>query len=63
VLRSKNIWIGGWHSGAHRVAVWDMFGIPETPAPYDPFRNVDFWWFDREKYTALVEAGALPDEF
>ena len=59
VLRSKHIWIGGWNLGAHRVAVWDIFGMPEEPAPYDFFRNVDFWWFDRAKYDALVAEGAL----
>ncbi len=63
VLRSKHIWIGGWNLGAHRVAVWDIFGIPDEPAPYDFFRNVDFWWFDREKYDALVAVGALEDGF
>ena len=59
VLRSKHIWIGGWNLGAHRVAVWDIFGMPQEPAPYDFFRNVDFWWFDRAKYDALVAEGAL----
>ena len=59
VLRSKHIWIGAWNLGAHRVAIWDIFGMPEEPAPYDFFRNVDFWWFDRDKYDALVAAGAL----
>jgi len=59
VLRAKQIWIGGWNLGEHRVAVWDIYGIPEEPAPYDFFRNVDFWWFDREKYNALVAEGAL----
>lgn len=63
VLRSKHIWIPGWHSGSHRVAVWDIFGLPDKPAPYDFNRGVDFWWFDRDKYTALVTEGALPDEF
>ncbi len=63
VLRAKHIWIPGWHSADHRVAVWDIFGIPETPAPYDFNRGVDFWWFDRDKYATLVAEGALPDEF
>ncbi len=63
VLRSKNPWIGTWHIGAHRVALWDIFGMPENPAPYDFNRNVDFWWFDQGKYDALVAAGALADEF
>ncbi len=59
VFRSKHIWIGGWNLGAHRVAVWDIFGRPAEPAPYDFFRGVDFWWFDQEKYAALVAEGAL----
>ncbi|MEL6838434.1 MAG: extracellular solute-binding protein [Pseudomonadota bacterium] len=63
VLRSKNIWIGTWHLGAHWVAVWDIFGTPEEPAPYDFNRGVDFWWFDTEKYDALVTARALNDRF
>ena len=61
VLRSKQIWISNWFLDAHRVAVWDIFGMPETPAPYDFNRGVDFWWFDRDKYEALVDAGALAD--
>ncbi len=63
VLRSKNIWIGTWHLGAHWVAVWDIFGRPEQPAPYDFSRGVDFWWFDEEKYNKLVADGALNDRF
>ena len=63
VLRSKHIWIGNWHLGAHRVAIWDIFGKPEEPALYDFNRGVEFWWFDRAKYQALVGVGALADNF
>ena len=59
VLRSRQIWIPNWHSGTHRVAIWDIFGIPDVPAPYDFFRNVEFWWFDQEKFDALRAQGAL----
>ena len=59
VLRSKHIWIGNWHLGQHRVAIWDVFGMPEKGAPYDFNRGVDFWWLDQEKMDALVSAGAL----
>ncbi len=59
VLRSKRIWVPNWHSGKHRGAIWDVFGIPETPAPYDFLRNVEFWWLDEEKLQALQEQGAL----
>ncbi|PUB14888.1 extracellular solute-binding protein [Yoonia sediminilitoris] len=63
VLRSKHLWIGNWHLGAHRVAVWDVFDMPEQRAIYDFNRGVEFWWFDRDKYDALVAAGALTDRF
>ncbi len=59
VLRARHVWIGNWHLGAHRVAVWDVFGMPEAPAVYDFNRGVEFWWLDTEKYDALVAAGAL----
>ena len=59
VLRSKHIWVPNWHSGTHRIAVWDIFGMPETPAPYDFLRNVEFWWLDRDRLEALQERGAL----
>jgi len=63
VLRSKQLWIRTWYSSDHRVAIWDVFGIPETPAPYDFNRNVDFWWFDQAKYDAAVASGSLDDRF
>ena len=59
VLRAKHIWVPGWTVDYHRVAVWDIFGMPEEPAPYDFFRNTDFWWFERDKYDALVAQGLL----
>jgi microcin C transport system substrate-binding protein len=59
VLRSRHVWVPNWHSGTHRIAVWDVFGIPETPAPFDFLRNVEFWWLDREKLDALEAQGAL----
>lgn len=61
VLRSKHLWISTWFLGAHRVALWDIYGMPDEPAPYDFTRNVDFWWFDRAKYDALVDQGALSE--
>lgn len=59
VLRSMHIWIPNWHLGAHRVALWDIFGRPEVPAPYDFNRGVEFWWLDQQKYDDLVAEGAL----
>ena len=59
VLRAKRIWVPNWHSGTHRVAVWDVLGMPETPAPYDFMRNVEFWWLDQGKLDGLRAQGAL----
>jgi microcin C transport system substrate-binding protein len=39
--------------------MWDIFGLPETSAPYDFNRGVEFWWLDNIKYQVLVNAGAL----
>ena len=63
VLRSKQLWVSGWTLASHRVAIWDIFGIPSEPAPFDFNRNVEFWWFDQGKYDALVATGALADRF
>lgn len=59
VLRNRHIWIGNWFLGAHRVAIWDVFGIPDAAAPFDPMRNMEFWWMDQSKMDALKAAGAL----
>ncbi|MEM9852864.1 MAG: extracellular solute-binding protein [Pseudomonadota bacterium] len=59
VLRAKHIWIGAWYLGAHRVALWDVFGRPELPAAYDFNRGVEFWWLDEEKRARLEAEGAF----
>jgi microcin C transport system substrate-binding protein len=57
VLRDKIIWVPNWFKGTHWIAYWDVFGRPETKPPYD--RGIDFWWWEQEKYDALVAEGAL----
>lgn len=57
VLRDRLIWVPNWYKGTHWIAYWDVFGFPEEKPPYD--RGVDFWWWEQEKYDALVDAGAL----
>ena len=57
VLRDKIIWVPNWFKGTHWIANWDVFGRPETKPPYD--RGIDFWWWEQEKYDALVAEGAL----
>ncbi len=57
VLRSKHIWAPNWYSGKYLVAYWDMFGRPETQAPYA--RGDSYWWIDQEKLEKLKAEGAL----
>lgn len=57
VLRDKIMWVPNWYKGTHWIAYWDVFGRPETKPPYD--RGIDYWWWEQEKYDALVAAGAL----
>ncbi len=55
--QSISRWVPNWFKGSHWIAYWDVFGKPETKPPYD--RGIDYWWFEQEKYDALVAAGAL----
>ena len=57
VLRAKHIWVPNWYKGSHWIAVWDVFGRPDEKPPYA--RGDAAWWFEREKFDALVAAGAL----
>ena len=57
VMRDELIWVPNWYKGSHWIAYWDVFGFPEEKPPYD--RGTDYWWFEQEKYDALLEAGAL----
>ena len=57
VLRDQLIWVPNWYKGSHWIAYWDVFGFPDEKPPYD--RGTDYWWFDQEKYDALIAAGAL----
>ena len=58
VLRSLKFWVPQWYRNFHTVAYYDMFEYPENLPPY-ALGNMDFWWFNQQKYDALVEAGAL----
>ena len=58
VLRSLKFWVPQWYRNFHTVAYYDIFEYPENLPPY-ALGNMDFWWFNQQKYDALVEAGAL----
>jgi len=52
VLRAKFYIVPNWTSPNHRVAHWDMFGIPPTKPDYAfPFEVT--WWYDEAKARAI----------
>ncbi len=48
VLMHSNYVVPQWYKGAHTVAWWDRFGMPETPPPFAR-GIIDLWWFDPAK--------------
>lgn len=56
VLRASYYTVPNWTSPNHRVAYWNMFGIPETKPDYAfPFEIT--WWHDAEKARAIGRDG------
>ncbi len=54
-LRAQHIWVPQWYKGAHTLAYWDHFGMPERKPRYN--RGVlDTWWIDAAK-AASVKKG------
>ncbi|VAW16484.1 Prephenate dehydratase-associated ABC transporter, substrate-binding protein [hydrothermal vent metagenome] len=52
VLRAKFYTVPNWTSPNHRMAYWDMFGIPEEKPDYAfPFEVT--WWYDAAKARAI----------
>lgn len=58
VLRAEKFWVPQWFKDVHTVAYYDMFEYPD-PLPDYARGELDFWWFNAEKYEALKAAGAL----
>ena len=58
VLRSLKFWVPQWYRNFHTVAYHDIFEHPENLPPY-ALGQMDFWWFNQQKYDELVNAGAL----
>lgn len=55
VLRSTHSWIPNWYSANHRVAYWDMFGVPDRKPTYQFYPELH-WWFDEDKAKAIGKA-------
>ena len=58
VLRNKVIWVPQWYKNKHTIAYFDMYKHPKNLPPYD-LGVLDLWWFDKDKYEALLKVGAL----
>lgn len=58
VLRAYHIRIPNWYLAEDRLAYWDVFGRPDIKPKY-ALGVLSTWWFDQEKYDALVAQGAL----
>ncbi len=58
VLRYEHFIIPAWFNDTVWVAYWDMFQRPEEIPPYST-GELDFWWFDQERFDELRAAGAL----
>jgi microcin C transport system substrate-binding protein len=43
---------------ADRLAYWDVFGRPKIKPKYD-LGVMSTWWFDQNKYDALIANGAF----
>ncbi|MFD1697064.1 extracellular solute-binding protein [Roseibium aestuarii] len=57
VLRLGHYWVPQWTKSIHTVAIWDMFGYPETLPAYDVFPVATTWWIEPDKAKALGKAG------
>lgn len=58
IMRAERFVVPVWYLGKYWVAYFDMFEHPETLPPY-ALGNLDFWWFNDNKYEQLKAKGAL----
>lgn len=58
IMRADHFVVPVWYLGKYWVAYYDMFEHPETLPPY-ALGELDFWWFNQDKYEQLKAKGAL----
>jgi microcin C transport system substrate-binding protein len=58
VMRYDYFMVPTWYLGQNWVAYFDMYEYPEN-LPEFGLGHLDYWWFNQEKYDALIAAGAL----
>ena len=57
-LRSLRFWVPQWFKDVHTVAWFDMYRHPQPLPPY-ALGALDFWWYDADRASELIAAGAL----
>jgi len=58
VLRHEMFIIPAWYNDSVWIAHWDIFQRPEDTPPFAT-GEMDFWWFDQDRYDELRASGAL----
>ncbi|MFQ6551117.1 extracellular solute-binding protein [Aestuariibius insulae] len=57
IMRAERFVTPTWYNDQHWVAYYNMFEHPEIP-PY-ALGQLDFWWFNEDRYEELEAAGAF----
>lgn len=58
IMRTERYIVPVWYLGKYWVAYFDMFEYPDPLPPY-ALGQLDFWWFNADKYEQLKADGAL----
>ncbi len=58
VLRHEMFIIPAWYNDSVWIAHWDIFQRPEDTPPFAT-GEMDFWWFDQDRFDELRASGAL----
>ena len=58
IMRYDYFVVPVWYLGQNWVAYYDFYEYPDN-LPEFGLGHLDYWWFNQEKYDALVAAGAL----
>ncbi len=62
-LRAYRFWVPQWFKDTHTIARFDIYSFPDKVLDKDDplyiLGELDFWWFDQEKFDKLKAEGAL----
>ena len=58
IMRADYFIVPSWYNDVYWLAYYDMYEHPDPLPPY-ALGQLDFWWFNADKFKALQAAGAL----